>query len=307
MNRLLKDVCEKGTNLYESLELEVLGGIDPSSISSVEIKKQFRILALKYHPDKSTEEMHAQRFHEISVALRILTDDSLRNDYDEWYKQKFVVQVDPTRQGLIDKLKRDEASDKRNDRPFQSGVSISDIQRYGETLRKLKHFKKSYGDWKTPSASSTSSQPIIGDNKAQYYDSSTLRLELEGTDPVLMRNLSQKKSLIKFLDRNSTIRSQDIDDIYYSERNKPGSDVLVAYMVLIDPQIALETLRTWKQTQKSFLSHSSVVISNVSPRIPTHYYHDINIAQPIELNTSIQQRISNIRSTDTSTSVITID
>lgn len=59
-------------------------GVD-SSASSGEIKKAYRKLALKYHPDKVSEEERLEaevKFKDISMAYEVLIDDDKRNNYD---------------------------------------------------------------------------------------------------------------------------------------------------------------------------------------------------------------------------------
>ncbi|HHH78145.1 MAG TPA: molecular chaperone DnaJ, partial [Thermoplasmatales archaeon] len=47
-----------------------------------EIKKAYRRLALKYHPDKSKDKDAEERFKEISEAYAVLSDDEKRKQYD---------------------------------------------------------------------------------------------------------------------------------------------------------------------------------------------------------------------------------
>jgi len=59
---------------------EVLGvGRDASKS---EIKKAYRRLALKYHPDKSKDKGTEDKFKEISEAYAVLSDDEKRKQYD---------------------------------------------------------------------------------------------------------------------------------------------------------------------------------------------------------------------------------
>ena len=52
--------------------------------SAEEIKKQYRKLAKKYHPDKNRGDKAAEaKFKEISEAADILTDEKKRQQYDQ--------------------------------------------------------------------------------------------------------------------------------------------------------------------------------------------------------------------------------
>lgn len=50
--------------------------------SQKEIKKAYRQMSLKFHPDKNKEEGAAQKFSEISRAYEVLSDDNLKEVYD---------------------------------------------------------------------------------------------------------------------------------------------------------------------------------------------------------------------------------
>jgi len=64
----------KETKLYDLL------GVAPGS-SGAEIKKSYRKLALKYHPDKNPDA--GEKFKEISQAFEILSDEKKRQIYDQ--------------------------------------------------------------------------------------------------------------------------------------------------------------------------------------------------------------------------------
>lgn len=64
---------------YEVLELE------NRTVSADDIKKQYRKLALKWHPDKNVgqQELAVEKFKEINAAYTVLTDRNERQWYDE--------------------------------------------------------------------------------------------------------------------------------------------------------------------------------------------------------------------------------
>ena len=61
---------------------EVLG-VDKTA-DEKEIKKAYRKLAMKYHPDVSEEEGSEEKFKEISEAYAVLSDDEKRQRYDQF-------------------------------------------------------------------------------------------------------------------------------------------------------------------------------------------------------------------------------
>ncbi|KAI0391072.1 hypothetical protein F5Y17DRAFT_471021 [Xylariaceae sp. FL0594] len=75
---------DKTRNYYADLELS-------STATTDEVRKQFRKLALKYHPDRNPgrEVEFQSKFQIIQSAHEILTDDALRKQYDEARRTRF--------------------------------------------------------------------------------------------------------------------------------------------------------------------------------------------------------------------------
>ncbi|TID14861.1 hypothetical protein CANINC_004532 [Pichia inconspicua] len=68
----------KDTQYYDLLEIK-------TSASELEIKKAYRKLAIKYHPDKNPDDEHAaETFKKISEAYQVLSDTEKRAKYDQY-------------------------------------------------------------------------------------------------------------------------------------------------------------------------------------------------------------------------------
>lgn len=61
-------------------QYELLGV--PKSADDATIKKAYRKLAVKYHPDKNKDENATAKFQKISAAFATLSDESKRKEYD---------------------------------------------------------------------------------------------------------------------------------------------------------------------------------------------------------------------------------
>ena len=69
-------------SLYETLE------VSPNATSD-EIKKSYRRLARKYHPDINKEKDAEEKFKEINAAYEILSDELKRKQYDQFGDSMF--------------------------------------------------------------------------------------------------------------------------------------------------------------------------------------------------------------------------
>lgn len=94
-------------NFYNILEVE------PTATKS-EIKKAYRKLVIKYHPDKSDDPLAKEKFQQVQAAYEILSDDSKRKDYDGLTKEErmqvfdiikmYFKEINPSRAGIYDTI-----------------------------------------------------------------------------------------------------------------------------------------------------------------------------------------------------------
>jgi len=75
----------------QSKDLYKILGLDKKA-SQNDIKKAYRKLAMKYHPDKNPEnkETAANKFKEISEAYEILSDETKKRQYDQYGNTSFM-------------------------------------------------------------------------------------------------------------------------------------------------------------------------------------------------------------------------
>ncbi|CDH13357.1 related to CWC23-Component of a complex containing Cef1p, putatively involved in pre-mRNA splicing [Zygosaccharomyces bailii ISA1307] len=255
----LQHVFEQQVNLYHVLELK------SSHVSDSIIKKQFRLLALKYHPDKNPDNPHiVHKFHRLSLATHVLTDESLKSQYDRW----LANQDDGERVILIERLKHREKQAKAT-ATEPTTPELYAIQKYGESLRRMKHFKVPY-NWSLSS---------YGKTPNRFYDSSTLRIELLN-DP--QSEFLNKAILCSTLEN---LWKLPLSGVYYSSKNSSDRETVVAYVVFVS---SLDSRRIYK----SYKAHKTFpkFLKQISPRIPTKYYKHRKERQ---LSLNIEQLVRN--------------
>ena len=72
---------------YEILEIE-------RTASGEEVKKAYRKMALKYHPDRNPDDKNAEeRFKKVNEAYEILSDKEKRQIYDTYGKKGLDLAV----------------------------------------------------------------------------------------------------------------------------------------------------------------------------------------------------------------------
>lgn len=245
-NAELKQIYDNRIDLYDVLKLA------DRNVSNSDIRRRFRQLALECHPDKNpddTEVVH--KFHLISLATDVLTDDKLRGEYDLWWDQQLALNKKQGQRGKwVAQLERREKKSAATDVEVNAAADLVTIQKYGEHLRKLKHFNVSY-NWspQTPSEQS-------------FWDSSTLRLEME-TDSCAKIDILQEEFLRSHLE---SIFKVPIRSIYYSTRNRPGDPTVVAYAIFQSPT---DSRIIYKRYEDETLPSP---LKGIQPRIPVSYY-----------------------------------
>ena len=78
-------------NLYNIL------GVSPTA-SGEDIKKAYRALAMRYHPDRNTHPGAESRFNAINTAYELLSDPKKRTEYNQSINNRIVI--DPENEAL---------------------------------------------------------------------------------------------------------------------------------------------------------------------------------------------------------------
>ncbi len=84
-------------NLYHVL------GVSPNATTD-EIKKAYRSLAMRHHPDRNEHPGAANRFNAIQKAYELLSDPKKRADYNQTMNNRIITDPDEEARALWQSL-----------------------------------------------------------------------------------------------------------------------------------------------------------------------------------------------------------
>lgn len=308
---LLKEIIRQNEDLYAVLELNTNRNID---ININDIKKQYKVLALKYHPDKNIinredkdgfDNKSNDLFHKISIAYEILSNEKLRIKYDQWYQNNRINRLNTSsiRTEMIRKLNKNEKID--NFKVNKKNYNLHDLQKRGQRLRKLKQLRLPYHNWDGRIVSNTTTDK---NNKSydnnKWSDSSTITVELKNLQNDNNNNNSNFFNVINendlLLDLYSLLQLNETDviDHYFYDDDSSGSsstdnygNMICLYLVLSSPKISSKIWDKWRNGQVPKIINSQIIVNDISPRLKEEFYNKKNsgfLNDDIELNPDIE-------------------
>ena len=84
-------------NLYNIL------GVSPTA-STEEIKKAYRALAMRHHPDRNAHPGAESRFNAIKTAYELLSDPKKRTEYNQSINNRIIIDPDNEARSLWNSL-----------------------------------------------------------------------------------------------------------------------------------------------------------------------------------------------------------
>ncbi|KAG5370672.1 Curved DNA-binding protein [Yarrowia sp. E02] len=117
--------------LEEEIDLYALLGVDVLSDTKT-IQRAYRKTALLYHPDKNPSKEAEDKFHQLSIALETLVDESLRKKYDQLWNSRLDKirkrqELSAERRKFQDDLLRREKEYEESKRSKRDGVNAEAV------------------------------------------------------------------------------------------------------------------------------------------------------------------------------------
>lgn len=305
MSDILKEAVENNEDLYSILGFDQCTdtAFPLESIKDEDIKRMYRSLALKYHPDKNVnnDESIIGRFHKISIASQILSSHTLRYRYDHWYETYRVKQIalqdkNNKRAQLIDNLDKNEHISKlqmkhNNSTYNTSTVDLYALQKNGEQLRKLKQFHLPYGNWdgKVSEPDKSKDDTTTQDGTNNWVDSSSLTIKVEASTP-------QVNDLIEILINILQITKEDIvgclnvgDDECV---HKPNETII--NLIFSHPKIALQIMKNWENGKYNEPNKYQIIIKRINRKLSKQYLAENSkfLDNKIDLNKDIEDLLT---------------
>ncbi|KAK5779500.1 hypothetical protein RI543_003391 [Arxiozyma heterogenica] len=306
-------LVKQNEDLYSVLGLNVNRN---ANININDIRKQYKILALKYHPDKNiinkenkevVDNKNNDLFHKISIAYEILSNEQLKVKYDQWYQniRTSRLNMSSTRTKMIHKLNENEKNDSL--KVHKKDYDLHDLQKVGQRLRKLKQLKLPYYNWdgRIISSNINNSKNNKSDdyNIDKWSDSSTIKFELKNLHYNNNNNNNNKsnffstineKDLLSDLYSLLNLNENDIID-YYFYSNDDGSrdkydNMTCLYLVLSSPKTSSQIWNKWRNEQIPNRVNAQIFINGISPRLNEDFYKKNSkfLDNNIELNSDIE-------------------
>lgn len=112
------------------------------------IKKQYKKLSLKYHPDKNKNKSgNTQQFHLINEAYDVLKDDYKRGRYDVEYEKHFSFQnmfQHFTNTNFFNFDRNSSSPLNKQKKSYMKSHYVQSVQKNGETFIKEKFVEKDH-------------------------------------------------------------------------------------------------------------------------------------------------------------------
>lgn len=236
--KALSAAIEAARDLYKDLGCTIDSVATLRSISLKQLRKNYRQIALRFHPDKQIAyKATDDRFVRAKEAFEILSDTYSRQNYNSWFESQFLTCAE-LQNSLVAANTCEHARQK----------DLQQFQEHSQLLRKLRHFKIPYGDWESINC-------LSRDTTHRFKDSCTLRIKM--LKPLALNDTSKLRALF-------ARASIPISSLRYSSSNNYE---MVVYVTLLTVETTKELLKNWES--KPELSEH---IESISPYIEVSYF-----------------------------------